>query len=152
MTPSGWVLSSGIFLTCLLGSDRFQSDSWRAACVAPSFMYSCSPPWRDVIMTCLSCRDRLLRCPDYGAGLERLRLRLLGNEYRWAGCPAALSSLCEGGSSGDFKRLLRNHTWLWLIKRMDALVRLFFSFQCSANELWVTERGNTTTSGAGREC
>lgn len=71
------------------------------------FMYNYSPPWRDFIMTRLFCRNGLLRCPGYSAGLERLRLWLLGNKYWRPGCPAALSSLCEGGCYGGFKPLLR---------------------------------------------
>lgn len=69
-------------------------------------------PLSDAVMRCLSSRDWLARCPSNRAGLEGLRLRLLGNEHRWSGGPAALAALCEGGHSGDFEAVLKTNAWL----------------------------------------
>lgn len=69
-------------------------------------------PLSDAVMRCLCSRDWLARCPSNRAGLEGLRLRLLGNKHRWSGGPAALAALCEGGHSGDFEAVLKTNAWL----------------------------------------
>lgn len=57
-------------------------------------------------MTCVFCRNGLRRRPGHSAGLEGLRLRLLGNQHRGAGRPAARCSRCQRGGSGGFETIL----------------------------------------------